>query len=96
MKEEARDLHLKTAEMRSELGRKRVEKSPINDDHDSRLIQRTGQRHDIMERHAEAVNSRVQQKNPIHLVQKTTGSVEVEWHDIHKESTRLRTIQSEI
>ena len=82
--------------MRSALNKKRVEKSLINDDVDSRLIQRTGHRHEIMERHAEAVNSRVQQKNQIHLVQKTTGSVQVAWHDKHKESTRVRTIQSEI
>ena len=44
LKEEARDLHLETAEMRSELNKKRVEKSLINDEVDGRLIQRIGHR----------------------------------------------------
>ena len=47
--------------MRCELNKKRVEKSLINDDVDGRLIQRIGHRHDIMECHAEAVTSQVQQ-----------------------------------
>ena len=36
LKEEARYLHLETAEMRSELNKKRVEKSLINDEVDGR------------------------------------------------------------
>ena len=44
LKEEARDLHLETAEMRSELNKKRVEKSLINDEVDGRLVQRIGHR----------------------------------------------------
>ena len=37
-------MHLKTAEMRSEFNKKRVEKSLINDEVDGRLIQRIGHR----------------------------------------------------
>ena len=44
LKEEARDLHLQTAEMRSELNKKRVEKSLINDEVASRLIHEIGHR----------------------------------------------------
>ena len=44
LKEEARDLHLQIAEMRSELNKKRVEKSLINDEVASRLIHEIGHR----------------------------------------------------
>ena len=44
LKEQTRDLHLETAEMRSELHKKRVEKSLINDEVDGRLIRRIGHR----------------------------------------------------
>ena len=57
-------MHLEIADMLFELNKKRAEEYQINRDVDGQRIQRVGHRHDIMECHADAVSSQVQQNKP--------------------------------